>query len=193
MFMKNRSSRIERRSLILGTLLFLGGATGVFNFLRDDSLQADGARPARRPRPEVKLAAGTDEAAAEFEEKMEAAMDAAYEKLDDFIAVVSKPQATQEQFAVKFLLQEGDEGEYVWINEVKFAEKEFSGKLANRPEVSKKLKLGDSVKIKEEDVVDWMYVDNGKLKGGYTIRAQREYYQGDARQAFDKQFKFKFE
>ena len=42
-------------------------------------------------------------------------------------------------------------------------------------------------------MVDWMYVENGKLQGGYTIRVQRKFVQAAERPKFDEQFKFKFE
>jgi uncharacterized protein YegJ (DUF2314 family) len=192
MFMMNRLTRTEKRSLALGTMLFLAGASGMLSFLQDDSQGADRERR-QRSRQEVKQTAGVDANQQQFEEKMDAAMDAAFAKLDDFIAVVAKPRPTQQEFAVKFLIEEGDEGEYLWMNEVKHEGKAFSGKLANVPQVTKKHKMGDPLKIKEDDVVDWMYVEGGKLKGGYTIRAQREMLTGEARKKFDEQFKFKFE
>jgi uncharacterized protein YegJ (DUF2314 family) len=48
--------------------------------------------------------------------------------------------------------------------------KAFHGRLNNRPVDVRAIKLGDAVTVAPDEISDWMYVDNGKLVGGYTIR-----------------------
>lgn len=192
MFKMNRWTRSEKRSLCLGLTLAAAGACGAFQGLFDDAVHAD-VKSRRLQRSEIRQAAGVDAAAQQLEERMEAAMDEASSKLDQFVSVLKKPSANQADFAVKYLVVEGDEGEYLWLNEVQMVRKKFTGKVANHPQFAKSVKFGQTVSISEDEVDDWMYVENGKLKGGYTIRAQRETLKGEDRKKFDAQFKFKFE
>jgi uncharacterized protein YegJ (DUF2314 family) len=192
MFMTNRWTRFERRSAIAGLVLFVAGLAGAFDGL-GDAVRAE-TKPAKgRRKVEIQKVAGVDPNSKEFEEKMEKAMDQAFEKLDDFIAVLKKPKPTQADFAIKYLAIEGDEGEYVWASGLKYGNKEFTGKIDNKPQFVKKVKFGDPITIKEDDVVDWMYIEDGKLQGGYTLRAQRAMLTGEDRKKFDEQFKFKWE
>jgi uncharacterized protein YegJ (DUF2314 family) len=178
-------TKVERRGFVGGLVLFVLGSAGWLSF--DDALQAD-APVRKRTKPAVQQTAASPQ-----EEEMEKAMDAAVENLDKFLAVLKAPKKTQEQFAVKFVVEVKDEAELLWMNEPKFEKGVFTGKLANVPALAKHLKAGDVVKVKEDDVVDWMYVEDGKLQGGYTIRAQRKFIQATDRKKFDDQFKFKFE
>ncbi|HVJ68710.1 MAG TPA: DUF2314 domain-containing protein [Caulifigura sp.] len=173
----------ERRGFVGGMVLFVAGSAGLLTL--DDALHADNAR--KRTRSEIKQTAANPQ-----EEEMEKAMDEAVEKLDNFNAVLKAPKKTQEQFAIKFIVEVKDEGEMLWLSEPKFDKGVYTGKLANQPALAKHLKMGEVIKVKEDDVVDWMYVEDGKLMGGYTIRAQRKFVQAAELKKFDDQFKFKF-
>jgi uncharacterized protein YegJ (DUF2314 family) len=190
MFLKSRWTRFERRSLLLGLALFVASACGLFHGLTEDAVRAE-PKASRKERKEEARQAEVTAAAAD--EKMEAAMDQASANLDKFEAALKKAAPNTKDFAIKYLVVEGDEGEYLWINEIQFANKKFTGKIANQPQFAKTVKYGQTITIEEEDVDDWMYVEDGKLKGGYTIRAQREMMQASERPKFDAQFKFKFE
>jgi uncharacterized protein YegJ (DUF2314 family) len=172
------------RGFVGGMVLFVAGSAGLLTL--DDALHAQGAR--KRNKPEIRQTAASPQ-----EEDMEKAMDEAVEKLDSFLAVLKAPKKNQEQFAVKFIIEVKDEGELLWMSEPKFDKGVFTGKLANQPALAKHLMLGQTIQVKEDDVVDWMYVQDGKLQGGYTIRVQRKYTQAAERGKFDSQFKFKFE
>ncbi len=174
----------ERRGFVGGMVLFVAGSAGLLTL--DNSLHADNAR--KRNKSEVRQTAATPQ-----EEEMEKAMDEAVEKLDNFLAVLKAPKKNQDQFAIKFIVDVKDEAELLWLNEPKFEKGVFTGKLANQPAIAKHLKMGEAIKVKEDDVVDWMYVEEGKLQGGYTIRVQRKFIQAAERKKFDDQFKFKFE
>jgi uncharacterized protein YegJ (DUF2314 family) len=174
----------ERRAFVGGMVLFVAGSAGLLTL--DDALHAENAR--KRNKSEIRQTAASPQ-----EEDMEKAMDEAVEKLDSFLAVLKAPKKNQEQFAIKFVVEIKDEGELLWMTEPKFDKGVFTGKLANEPALAKHLKNGQTIQVKEDDVVDWMYVEDGKLKGGYTIRVQRKYVQAAERSNFDANFKFKFE
>lgn len=193
MFLKSRWTRFERRSLLLGLALFVASACGVFHGLTEDAARAEPKATRKEKKEEARQAAVAEAAQTAVDQKMEAAMDQASANLDKFEAALKKAAPTTKDFAIKYLVVEGDEGEYLWINEIQFANKKFTGKIANQPQFAKTVKFGQTVTLDEEDVDDWMYVEDGKLKGGYTIRAQREMMQATERPKFDAQFKFKFE
>ena len=61
----------------------------------------------------------------------------------------------------------------MWILVDKYDKNMFCGKLNSDPIHIKNLKCNDSVKLKKEDVEDWMIVNNNdadNFKGGFTIR-----------------------
>jgi uncharacterized protein YegJ (DUF2314 family) len=62
-------------------------------------------------------------------------------------------------------------GEHIWIAEVKkTADGRYSGRFANTPRDLPGKKAGDVTEFKEADISDWMFMRNGKIVGGETIR-----------------------
>ena len=48
---------------------------------------------------------------------------------------------------------------------------DFTGVVSNSPVSTKEVALGDTVVIDNQKISDWMYLEKGVLRGGYTIRA----------------------
>jgi len=46
------------------------------------------------------------------------------------------------------------------------------------------LEAGEKIRVDEEDIVDWMIVEDGKLVGGYTIRLAVERMSPEERERF---------
>ena len=38
------------------------------------------------------------------------------------------------------------------------------------PNDLRNVRIGDTIRVAAADVQDWMYIANGKIRGGYTIR-----------------------
>ncbi len=74
----------------------------------------------------------------------------------------------------------------MWVSPVLFANDQFVGTLNNQPLKVTTLKLGDEVKVGKADISDWMYVEGGKLIGGYTIRILRDNMSEIERNKFDQ-------
>ena len=51
----------------------------------------------------------------------------------------------------------------------------FQGTVNNEPEKVKTVKMGQKVTVAAK-ISDWMYVENRKLVGGYTMRVLRSAY-----------------
>ena len=60
------------------------------------------------------------------------------------------------------------------------------GVVSNEPIDVKCVKLNQKIGIDKNLVSDWMIIENGRLIGGYTIRAMRDKLSGKALQNFDK-------
>ena len=63
----------------------------------------------------------------------------------------------------------------------------FYGVVANLPESTTEVSLGDTIQIANENISDWMYVENQKLHGGYTIRLLRSRMTESERKQFDEE------
>ena len=62
-------------------------------------------------------------------------------------------------------------GEHIWMAEVrKLADGLYSGRFANAPVHLPGKHVGDLVSFREADISDWMFMRNGKIVGGETIR-----------------------
>jgi uncharacterized protein YegJ (DUF2314 family) len=88
---------------------------------------------------------------------------------------------------------EAGRGEHMWVQPVDFANGKFTGELANDPEFVKSVKAGQVVSAPRDEISDWMYVENGKLVGGYTLRVLRETLSSTERAEFDKSLPFRIE
>lgn len=99
-----------------------------------------------------------------------AAILSARESLPGFLALARRPASTMARFAVKIALL-GDGGpEYFWIHPFAHVGDCFIGQV-NNTTFAVALKRGDTVAFGKHDIVDWMYLDAGLMKGNYSARA----------------------
>jgi uncharacterized protein YegJ (DUF2314 family) len=66
----------------------------------------------------------------------------------------------------------------------------FHGTVNNEPEKVKTVRLGQKVTVAPSEISDWMYVENRKLVGGYTLRALRDAMSPAERADLDKGLPF---
>lgn len=105
---------------------------------------------------------------------MENAGRKARKTFDAFIAALRSAASDQSRFAVKMRFAEGDVVEHIWLAGVSFDGSVFSGRIGNNPVDLKQVRLGRKVSIRPGEISDWMYIENGRLVGGYTIRLMCE-------------------
>ncbi|QDT44101.1 hypothetical protein Pan241w_42070 [Gimesia alba] len=125
--------------------------------------------------------------------KMLAAIETARSTFDQFQAAFKESKPSQSDFSVKVLIKEGEHQEHVWTTPVSFSDEEYIGTLDNDPYQIKTMILGDEVRTPKNQISDWMYVENGKLVGGYTVRALRDHLPDKERQEFEQGLPFKIE
>jgi uncharacterized protein YegJ (DUF2314 family) len=124
--------------------------------------------------------------------KNDALMEAAKRKgqatLLEFLALAKAPKPGMVNFAVKVGLPSRNGLEYVWVRPFESKAGRYSGQLRNTPESVSSLKYGDLVAFEEKDIVDWTYIDAGKMKGNFTACALLKAGPKEDREAFKKQY-----
>ena len=123
---------------------------------------------------------------ADGDKAMNAAIQKAQATIGTFISAFGARKAGQSNFAVKQKFDHANGGEHMWIGDLQFDGKVFRGRLNNQPHEVKNLKLGDAVTVDLKKISDWMYVDKGKLVGGYTVRALTDKMSTAERKALEK-------
>jgi uncharacterized protein YegJ (DUF2314 family) len=124
---------------------------------------------------------------------MHRAVKEARQTVGKFIAVLKHPAPGQQDFEVKKPFTQGDQVEHLWISDVQLVGNRFQGRIDNQPRKIGGLKLGQVVSVKPRDISDWLYVDNGKLVGGFTVRAHYDELSAQQKKAFDRDADFKIE
>lgn len=105
---------------------------------------------------------------ADDDNEMDAAIERARGEADLFVAELSKP--TGEMYAVKVAIQDGEDTEHFWLNDLTYKNGEFHGTINNKPGVVKNVKLGQPWSVKKGEISDWMFLRDGKIHGNYTMR-----------------------
>ncbi len=125
---------------------------------------------------------------------MAAAMEKAKSTLPEFLATMQHPGAGQSKFLVRAVFPaEGGKQQILWINQLTYdgtllhgvADDNTSKKGSGIPKDGK-------VAVELSKVADWMYEDNGKAAGGWTLRVLRKKYPAECEELpslRDMQFK----
>ena len=148
-----------------------------------------------RDRSPVGNPPGTDPVVAvpNEDEAMEAATRQARGSLDTFIGRLSAPGASQSDFSVKIPVRDGEVTHVVWLQNVSYDGSHFHGTLGPNVAGMSGHAPGERVEVKRSEVEDWMYVDAGKLVGGFSLQAIRDRLAGRAREQFERSMWFAFE
>ncbi len=103
------------------------------------------------------------------DEELQRATERARASLDDFLAALRSPRTGQSHFLVKAAIG----GEAMWVGTLRWDGESFNGTLSNEPFAAAGPRAGAKVTVARDAVLDWMYIEQGKLRGGYTIRVLR--------------------
>lgn len=125
--------------------------------------------------------------------EMAAAMARARDTLPQFISALRLPTPAQTDFAIKVGFGDGQDTEYMWLAPVSYDGTHFKGKLDGDPVQVRDLKSGDAVTVEPARVADWMYIEDGRMVGGYTTRLLRDRMTPEQRRQYDESRAFKIE
>lgn len=116
--------------------------------------------------------------------ELEAAMQQARDSLPTFIETIATPHTDRTLVAVKVrFTPPGESPQDIWVDEVTYTDGVFRGSVGDDIPALR-LKFGQKIVIDEQDIVDWMIVEDGKLIGGYTIRLAMQRMSADERERF---------
>ena len=60
--------------------------------------------------------------------------------------------------------------EQIWLNGIHFIDGRYYGILAGEPQYISGMEKGDTVRFNADEITDWMYIEDGKIAGGLSIR-----------------------
>ena len=91
-----------------------------------------------------------------------------------FFRYLTRPEAGMDNFYVKYPFKADEDSglamEQVWLTGIHFKNGEYYGILTNTPLHLDEIKKGDTVTFDIDEVTDWMYVLDGKIAGGRSIK-----------------------
>ncbi len=76
--------------------------------------------------------------------------------------------------------------EYMWIDQAGFDGSTISGALLNEPYIIDNVQAGETVRLQFESIVDWMFLSNGTVYGGFTIQEYRKTLNAVDRKKYDE-------
>jgi uncharacterized protein YegJ (DUF2314 family) len=124
---------------------------------------------------------------------MTAAVHNARQTLPQFLALAKQPGPNMVGFAVKIAILAKNGVEFFWIHPFAHVDDRFIGQINNTPRSVVNLKMGDTVTFVKNEIVDWMYIDGGTMKGSYSARAILRSAKPKDRKAFMRRFGLDFE
>src|SRR6478735_12304509 len=78
--------------------------------------------------------------------------------------------------------------EFFWIHPFAHVDDRFIGQINNTPRSAVNLKMGDTVSFVKNEIVDWMYMDAGRMRGNYSAHAILKSARPEDREAFKRRF-----
>jgi uncharacterized protein YegJ (DUF2314 family) len=116
--------------------------------------------------------------------ELDSAIKQARDSLDTFITKLATPHVDRRVIAVKVRFSPpGELPQDLWVDEVTYEDGVFRGNIGDDIPTLK-LEAGEGIKIDENDILDWMIVEDGKLIGGYTIRLAVQQMSPEEREQF---------
>ncbi len=94
--------------------------------------------------------------------------------LPHFFKLLTGAHGKKHGFGLKSAIRDGDAVEHMWLLDPKQVNGEWTGVIDNVPRTVSSVKMGLRYAIPHGSISDWMYMENGKLYGGYTIRVLAE-------------------
>jgi uncharacterized protein YegJ (DUF2314 family) len=138
------------------------------------------------PRAEVRRIAVDDPLTA-------AAIVEARRTVGEFLRAYRARGGQQRDFRIKMLVAERGLVEQFWVSVESATDGSFTGTIGNHPGDITGVKYGERVTVPAGEVSDWMYVENGVLRGGYSVRLMRDRLQPEERPAFEREMGFRIE
>jgi uncharacterized protein YegJ (DUF2314 family) len=120
---------------------------------------------------------------------MEEAKRKARATLPEFLALLKAPRPSITGMAVKIGIPYGrNDHEFFWVMDLAINDGQITGRLGNTPRFATSVSAGQMLRFTEADVVDWLYREDGAVKGNYTSCALIAREPKERREVLAKQF-----
>jgi uncharacterized protein YegJ (DUF2314 family) len=101
--------------------------------------------------------------------EIEDAIRRARASLPDFFALARSPKPEMDAFAVLVGLRDGNNNtEYRWVGPFERSGGKYSGRLNDTPPGDMNILPDYTVTFDEDQIVDWMFLEAGRIKGHFT-------------------------
>ncbi len=127
----------------------------------------------------------------EHDDEMNEAVHLARTTMSVFLNAFAKPKPTQ-RFLLKVRFEHDGKFEHIWLADLDLSRIPSAGTVANEPCLPS-LTFKQRVQFNPADITDWMFVDDGKLVGGYSTRLLRSRLSPTERVEYDAAAPYKFE
>jgi uncharacterized protein YegJ (DUF2314 family) len=104
------------------------------------------------------------------DQQMNEAMETARKTFVNFDNAFRSGNYDKRTFSIKLRFAHAKGYEHIWATNIWMRNGHYWGIITDTPLTTTKVRLGDSVEIKEQDITDWMYADDTVFHGGYTTR-----------------------
>lgn len=122
---------------------------------------------------------------------MNKAIAKAREEFYVFDSAFRKGNYDKSLFAIKVRFPTKIGGEHIWAHSINLDGETYYGILDDDAVTTDHVKAGDKIKIGIDSLSDWVYSDNGVMKGGFTIKVLRNKMTPKERSAFDSTYYLK--
>lgn len=103
---------------------------------------------------------------------MAEAIERARASIGSFFGALRLPRRGQTDFQIQAVFEDGGQREQIWLSDLNFSTRPATGIVSTRPRL-KSIAYRKRVPFRPEQMSDWMYNDNGRLVGGFTMRVLR--------------------
>ena len=103
-----------------------------------------------------------------------------------FYNAYTQKRKNHKDFAVKYPFKTTTGQEHIWLTNIKIRKGKITGKVNNHPQQTTEVKFKEKVQINPKLISDWMFYEDGKLLGGYTILVSIEQLPEDQKKALKK-------
>lgn len=102
-------------------------------------------------------------------QEMGDAIDQARASMQDFFKAFENPQPGQTGFSIKARFDDDSSSEHIWLADLDFSTRPATGLVANEPQIES-VSYMERVPFLPDQITDWMYLEHGRLIGGFTTR-----------------------
>lgn len=129
----------------------------------------------------------------EDDSEMNAAMVQARESIGTFLQALQDSKPGRSNYSIKVGFRDPHGQEFMWLSEICYGDESLRGRVANTPQTVHSPRYGASVTVSKDEIADWMFIENGVLQGGYTMRVMRNRLPPEDRSQFDANINFSIE